>query len=156
MVLPTSVPLSTVNKPLGFTVNGPYSESVWLLSESVTMPAPLVPRMIAPTPVAPLSETITPALVMMAVSFVPGTVFGFQLAAVFHPPLAALVQLMVVARTEKLARKRKAVTVAATTRWVENRFFIDLQCHLFIFPSRAEAPGTKVQCKQAREPTAWG
>ena len=40
---------------------------------------PLLPRMIAPTVVLMLSET-TP-LVMMAVSFVPGTVLGFQFVA---------------------------------------------------------------------------
>jgi hypothetical protein len=72
-----------VNEPLGFTVNGPSSESVWPASESVTVPAPLVPRMIAPTVVAALSETVTPAFVMMAVSLAPGTPLGFQFAPVF-------------------------------------------------------------------------
>src|ERR1035437_25160 len=109
LVLPTSAPPSTVNEPLGFTVNGPFSASVQPASESVTVPAPLVPRMIAPTVVAPLRDTVTPALVMMAVSFVPGTPLGFQFAAVFQPLLAALVQLMVAARTEKLARTRVAI-----------------------------------------------
>ena len=31
---------------------------------------------------------------MMAVSFAPGTLLGFQFAAVFHPPLVVLVQVM--------------------------------------------------------------
>src|SRR5207253_5899726 len=86
--LPDSAPLSTVNAPLGFTVNRPFNASVWPARDSVTVPAPLVPRMIAPTVVAPLSETVTPALVMMAVSVAPGTVFGFQFAALFQPLLA--------------------------------------------------------------------
>src|ERR1035441_8424408 len=64
LVLPTSAPPSTVNEPLGFTANGPFSESVQPARESVTFPAPLVPRMIAPMVVAPLSGTVTPALVM--------------------------------------------------------------------------------------------
>src|ERR1035441_9056840 len=97
LVLPASVPLSTVNEPLGFTVNGPFSESVWPASERATVPAPLVPRMIAPAVVAPLSETVTPALVMMAVSFAPGTPLGFQLVGAFQPPLVVLVQLIVAA-----------------------------------------------------------
>ncbi len=113
-VLPTSVPLSTVNAPLGFTVNGPFNASVWLLSERVTGPEPLVPRMIAPTVVAILRETVTPTLVMMTVSFAPGTPLGFQFAAVFQPPLAALVQLIVAARTEALATKRIAIADVAT------------------------------------------
>src|ERR1039457_90743 len=108
LVLPTSVPLPAVNEPLGFTVKGPFSPSVWPASESVTVPAPLVPRMIAPTVVLPLSETVTPALVMMAVSFTPGTLFGFQFAAVFHPPLAVLVEVMVAASVRKAAIKRNA------------------------------------------------
>ena len=83
-MLPTSVPLSTVNEPLGFTVNGPFSVSVWPASESVTVPGPLVPRMIPPTVVLLLRDTVTPALVMTAVSPEPGTWFGFQLAAVFQ------------------------------------------------------------------------
>ena len=86
-----------MNEPLGFTVNGPFNASVWPASESATVPAPLVPRMSAPTVVEPLSETVTPALVMMTVSFVPGTWLGLQLAAVFQPPLAVLVQVMVAA-----------------------------------------------------------
>src|SRR5438093_12778605 len=97
LVLPTRLPLSTVNEPLGLTVNGPFNANVWPASDSVTVPTPLVPRMIAPTVVAPLSETVTPALVMMAVSVAPGTVFGFQFAALFQPLLAVLVQLIVAA-----------------------------------------------------------
>jgi hypothetical protein len=53
---------------------------------------------------------------MMAVSFVPGTPLGFQLAAVFQPPLAELVQLIVAARTEKLAPKRKAIAAGEMAR----------------------------------------
>jgi hypothetical protein len=49
------------------------------------------------------------------------------LAAVFHPPLDALVQLMVSARTEKLARRRNAMALAGALRRIENRFFITLQ-----------------------------
>ena len=96
-LVPRSAPLSTVNEPLGFTVNGPFSESVWPLSESVTVPGPLVPRMTPPTVGLMSSVTVTPALVMMAVSAAPGTRLGFQLAAVFQVPLAVLVQVMVAA-----------------------------------------------------------
>ena len=78
-VLPINTPLSTVNEPLGFTVNGPFSVSVWPASESVTVPAPLVPRMIPPTVGLMSKVTVTPALVMMAVSRAGHTV-GFQLA----------------------------------------------------------------------------
>jgi hypothetical protein len=53
---------------------------------------------------------------MKAVSFVLGTLLGFQFVAVFQPPLAALVQLIVAARTEKLAAKRKATAVAGMAR----------------------------------------
>src|SRR5664279_3658670 len=113
LVLPTSVPLSTVNEPLGFTVNGPFSPSVWPASASLTVPAPLVPRMIAPTVVLPLSDTVTPALVMMAVSFKPGTLLGFQFVAVFQPPLAVLVQVMVAASVRKPAIKRNAAATLA-------------------------------------------
>src|SRR5262245_31574938 len=97
LVMPESAPLFTVNEPLGLTVSGPFSASVWPLSESATVPGPLVPRMIAPTVVAALSETVTPALVMIAVSLAPGTLFGSQFAAVFQSPLVELVQLMVAA-----------------------------------------------------------
>ena len=97
LVLPTSVPLSTVKEPLGFTVNGPFSVSVWPASASVTVPAPLVPTMIPPTVGLMSKVTVTPALVMMAVSVASGTWLGFQLAALFPPPLAVLVQVMVVA-----------------------------------------------------------
>src|SRR5690349_8729715 len=98
LVLPTKLPLSTVKEPLGLTVNGPFKASVWPASDRVTVPRPLVPRMIPPTVVALLSKTVTPALVIMAVSAAPGTLFGFQFVAVFQPPLAALVQLMVAAK----------------------------------------------------------
>ena len=124
LVLPTSEPLSTVKEPLGFTVNGPLSESVWPASESVTVPAPLVPRMSAPTVVAPLSETVTPALVMMAVSVAPGTVLGFQLAAVFQPPLAVLIQLMLAASARKPAVRRNATEMVATGRQIAVNIFI--------------------------------
>ena len=110
LVLPMSV-LSTVNEPLGFTVSGPLSASVWPFIANVTVPAPLVPRMIPPTVVAVFNETITPALVMIAVSVVPGTEFGFQFAAVFQLPLAALVQLIVADEPEITV-----VRDAATTR----------------------------------------
>src|ERR1035441_2010196 len=116
LVLPTSAPLSTVNEPLGFTVNGPFNASVWLFSERVTVPGPLVPRTTAPTVVALLSKTVTPALVMTTVSFVPGTPLGFQFEAVLQPPLVELVQLTVAACTEELATKRKDIALAATTR----------------------------------------
>src|ERR1019366_2922527 len=89
-LVPRSAPPSTVNEPLEFTVNGPLSASAWPLSESVVSPGPLVPRMIPPTVVSPPS--VTPPLAMMAVSPAPGTVLGFQLAAVLQPPAAALVQ----------------------------------------------------------------
>src|SRR5216683_2707303 len=40
LVLPASTPLSTVNKPLGLTVNGPFNASVWPASDRITGPAP--------------------------------------------------------------------------------------------------------------------
>ena len=118
LVLPASAPLSTVNEPLGFTVNGPFSASVWPLSESVTVPAPLVPRMIAPTVVPLFSETVTPALVIMAVSLAPGTAFGFQLTAVFQPPLAELVQLMMLAPAGRRLRENTATDKTNAARRV--------------------------------------
>src|SRR5438132_8507012 len=79
--------------------------------------------MMAPTVVAPLSETVTPALVMMAVSLAPGTVFGFQLAAVFQPPLAELVQLMVAERAKLLPRASATRdTIKASRRVFINGF----------------------------------
>jgi hypothetical protein len=41
---------------------------------------------------------------------------GFQLAAVFQPPLAALIQLKVAARAEKPATKSNATPLAAAAR----------------------------------------
>ena len=122
LVLPTSAPLSTVNEPLAFTVKGPFNESVWPASERVTGPAPLVPRMIPPTVVVPLSETVTPALVMTAVSVAPGTVLGFQLAAEFQTPLALLVQLIVAACTARLARTPQPTT--AVLKYVLNKWMV--------------------------------
>src|SRR5664280_1664996 len=112
VAFPVSAPLSTVNEPLGFTVNGPFSVSVWPASESVTVPAPFVPRIIPPTVGLMSKVTVTPALVMMAVSVAPGTWLGFQLVAVFQPPLAVLVQLMVATSAKRPARATQPIAVA--------------------------------------------
>src|SRR6266568_2396452 len=126
LVLPTRLPLSTVNEPLGLTVSGPFNASVWPASDRITVPAPLVPRMIAPTVVALLSETATPAFVMMAVSVAPGTLFGFQLAAVFQPPLAALVQLMVAAWLREISAKSVARKTRNVGLFLRKRIFISI------------------------------
>src|ERR1017187_8031453 len=126
LVLPASEPLSTVNEPLGFAVNGPFSESVWPASESVTVPAPLVPRMTPPTVGLMSSVTVTPALVIMAVSAAPGTLLGFQLAAVFQPPLLVLVQVMDAASARKLAVRINVTVMAATGRQIAANIFIIL------------------------------
>jgi|GEM_PF-1790916 len=127
--LPASVPLSTVNEPLGFTVNGPFNVSVWPASESVTVPGPLSPRMIPPTVGLMSKVTVTPALVMMAVSVAPGTVLGFQLAAAFQTPLTVLVQVMSVASARKLAVSSNPAVATGTQ--IASKFFIILRFDYF-------------------------
>jgi hypothetical protein len=63
---------------------------------------------------------------MMAVSAEPGTVLGLQLAAVFQPPLAVLVQVMVAASARKLAAKKTATARVATGRQIDAMVFIIL------------------------------
>jgi hypothetical protein len=68
--------------------------------------------------------TVTPALVMMAVSVAPGTWLGFQLAALFHPPLAVLVQVMLAASARKLAVSSNATATVAIGKQIASKFFI--------------------------------
>ena len=56
--------------------------------------------------------TVTPALVMMAVSVAPGTVLGFQLAVLPQFPLAVLVQLMVAPSAKRPASATQPIAVA--------------------------------------------
>jgi hypothetical protein len=82
--------------------------------------------MIPPTVGLMSKATVTPALVMMAVSVAPGTVLGFQLAAVFHPPLTVLVQVMVAASARKLVVSSNATTTVATGKQIAAKVFIML------------------------------
>ena len=75
--------------------------------EKMAVPPPDVPSVMPPTAVLPLRDTVTPVLVMTAVSAEPGTAFEFQLAAVFQKPLAVLVQMKVAARVETAPASRR-------------------------------------------------
>jgi len=60
----------------------------------------------------------------MAVSFVPGTILGFQFVGLFQAPLAVLVHVIVAARAVESVHDSSAIITLAITVKIRDSFLI--------------------------------